>query len=83
MTIYKIYTAPAGHYKDRNSYRFVAAFVDGVTGGWYCRTMRDSNIYRRDDIIMEEVRDLTFDTKPGTIVRAISATGEYLEFEEV
>ena len=83
MTLYKIYTAPAGHYKDRNKYRFIAAFADGVTGGFYCRTMRDSNAYRRCDIIMEEVNDVSIDTKPGTIVRAISVTGEYLVFEEV
>ena len=83
MTLYKIYTAPAGHYKERDKYRFIAAFADGVAGGFYCRTMRESNAYRREDIIMEEVKDVSIDTKPGTIVRAIAVTGEYLEFEEV
>lgn len=83
MTIYKIYTAPIGHYKDRDSYNFVAAFADGVTGGWYCRDMRDKSIYRDRDIIMEEVRDFDLDAKQGEIVRAIAVTGEYLVFEEV
>lgn len=83
MTIYKIYTAPVGHYKDRDSYKFVAAFADGVDGGCYCKDMRNKSIYRNRDIIMEEVRDFDLDTKQGEIVLAIAVTGEYLVFEEV
>ena len=83
MTIYKIFTAPAGHYKDRSSYKFVASFADGATGGLYCSDMRDKSVYRNCDIIMEEVHDVEIDDKPGEIVCAIAVTGEYLMLEEV
>jgi hypothetical protein len=83
MTVYRIFVADIGEYKNSMKYRFIADFSDAKTASDYVGFMRGKKRYAKQDIIVKEVTVTEIDTAAGAVVGVISVLGETLPIEEI
>jgi hypothetical protein len=83
MTVYRIFVADIGEYKNSTKYRFIADFSDAKTASDYVGFMRGKKRYAKQDIIVKEVTVTEIDTAAGAVVGVISVLGESLPIEEI
>ena len=62
MTVYRIFVADIGEYKNSTKYRFIADFSDAKTASDYVGFMRGKKRYAKQDIIVKEVTVTEIDT---------------------
>ena len=83
MTIYRIFVADMGGFRESKNYEFVAEFADQKIAVQYYTYMRGKKRYRNKDIIIKEVADsVAVNASDGVVRGVISVLGEYLPVDE-
>ncbi|MBR1780114.1 MAG: hypothetical protein IJ751_01765 [Oscillospiraceae bacterium] len=82
MTLYRVFVAAAGDFRDSSKYRFIADFADQKTASDYVSFMRGKKRYQKQDIIVKAVPYDGIDSTSGIVEGVISVLGESLPVDE-
>ena len=75
-TVYRVFIADMGHYKEPDKYEFIADFATDKMANNYMKYMRGKQRYREKDIILKSVDMPVVNPKDGISEVAVSVLGE-------
>lgn len=82
MTVYRIFVAEMGGFRDSANYEFVADFANQKAASNYVTYMYGKSRYARKDIIIKKVSVPEVSAADGIVDGVLSAVGESLPVDE-